>query len=329
MELERKAIYNLLRMNKHDAESCLPWQVENFKEKTIEALFKDLIPLGFHLDTRHFLAHAESFDTPEEFVDSIVPEELETKTADHIFLIIFELWRRLVPEKRSLSIICDEIDELICKYDNGSLACEEELQDLLLHLITLLEENVDAGLKPSELFDIVQANFANDLESFLFDYISEKIDQNHHLFATEILEDYYPFMTDKLWFDFLKARIMIVKDEKKANQIMTSLAHSTSLEKEFALELLQFLASNGDAKLFLHLAKRLLPSLESEDEFHELLMITGTYFCCLDQELLEKKVNEILLKRNKFDLSALIHKSDRDIKSLEEILHNYEIQISL
>jgi hypothetical protein len=320
MELERKAIYNLLRMNQHETNSCAPWQIENYRSKPIDLLFKELSTLGLALDSRHFTAHAEAYDTPEEFSDALISEEKEAKESDHLFLIIFELWRRLVPEKRSISILCDDLDEFIHQFDQGLLTKEEDLQDALSSLITLLEENLDAGLKPSDLFNVVQANTANDLESFLFDFISEKIDEEEIAFAAELLDDFMPFVKDKIWFEFLKAKVLSFSDQDKANELINKLHQDKYLDVELALELLEFLAHFGDQALFLRLAKKTVPLIEFEDEFQDLLLITEKYFSCLDLDEKEEKVSSLLKKRSKKNHEAELDKNDTDVKAYLNLL---------
>lgn len=320
MELERKAIYNLLRMNNPESSSCAAWQTENYRLKSLEQLIKQLAKLGLSLDARHFTAHAEAYDTPEEFSDALIPEDTTPQESDHLFLIIFELWRRLIPEKRSISILCDDLDEFIHQFDEGHLTKEEELQDALSSLITLLEENIDAGLKPHELFEVVQSNTANDLESFLFDFISEKIDEEEILFANELLEDFLPFVKDKIWFEFLKAKALSFKDQDKANELLTQLSSDKSLDIELALELLEFLAHFGDEQLFLRLAKKAVKLIENEDEFQDLLLITEKYFSCLDLEEKAQKVASLLKKRSKTSHEVPLDKNDKDIKAYLDIL---------
>jgi hypothetical protein len=314
MELERKAIYNLLRMNKHDGKTCSSWQVENLRLKSLDALFKDLSKVGIDLDSRHFAAHAEAYDTPEEFSDALANEDLDAKESDKIYLIVFELWRRLIPEKRSVSIICDELDECIHLYDEGALKKEEEIQDSLNQLVNLLDENIDEGLNPQKLFEVIQANLANDLESFLYDYISEKIDEEDYDFAQELIDDFQPFISESIWFDFLKVKVLANKDSEKANLILEKLATEKHSDIEFSLELLEFLAKFGDEILFLKLAKKTCSLIENEDEFQDLLLTTEKYFSCLDKEAQEANVSNLLKQRSKKPLDSTIDKNDPDLK---------------
>lgn len=322
MELERKALYNLLRMNKPDGSSTLPWQVKNYAQLSTDLLFKELAKLGFPLDTRHFLALSETSDSPEELCDSLVPEEVDAKQSDHLFLILFELWRKLTPEKPSLSIICNELDEQIYLYDEGICKTEEALQDAIGNLLALLKKNVDEGLDAEGLFEIVQANTANDVESFLYDYIAEKIDEEAYVIASELLDDFIPFVHDREWFEFLRARILANQDPQKANDLIHELlTFEDILDAEFGLEMLHFLAHFGDHKLFLTLARKTLALLETEDEFQDLLTIISEYFRCLDQEEMEQKIIAIFQKRSRKSLENPIDPNDPDLKNLHALLN--------
>ena len=123
MQMQRHALYNLLRMNwkEHKDLDVEPWQVEDYRKLSLEALFKRLSDLSISLDRVSFLAFADDLDTPEDFADSLNDEsDNDPMVQDQIYLLIFELWRRLIPEKQSLSIFCDELDRRIEMYDSDT-----------------------------------------------------------------------------------------------------------------------------------------------------------------------------------------------------------------
>ncbi|GAG66688.1 unnamed protein product, partial [marine sediment metagenome] len=120
MELQPKALYNLLRMNAEQDPSLKlqPWKIADYRAMNEETLFAELSALGFDLGRERFLEVAEQCDTPEQltgyFVGEVDPEE-----EDRAYLLFFELWRRFVPERPSLSIFCDELDHHIRDFDRG------------------------------------------------------------------------------------------------------------------------------------------------------------------------------------------------------------------
>jgi hypothetical protein len=104
MELSRRASYNLLRYSWLDDPSLevQPWQVEDYRMLQDDDLFARLENLGISLNHELFLNASFSYDTPEDFADSLtLGKSISDKTRDQIFLLLFELWRRFTPEKLS------------------------------------------------------------------------------------------------------------------------------------------------------------------------------------------------------------------------------------
>lgn len=124
--LQTKALYNLLRLNAAEdpliqAES---WALEDLRALPLEELFARLNRRGVQLDRSRFLEFANKCDTPEDLTDLLLPDE-EDKARDPFYLIVFELWRRLLPERPSLSIFCDELDYQIALYDQEQIESDE------------------------------------------------------------------------------------------------------------------------------------------------------------------------------------------------------------
>ena len=182
--LQTKALYNLLRLNA-DEDSTIEaekWALEDLRLLSPEKLFARLETLGVKLDKGTFSQFAENCDTPEDLTDLLLPDQGED-TYDQFYLCIFELWRQLVPEKQSLSIFCDELDNRIYQYDQGILDNDEIIQDSLANLMEILDENADLGVEPKEIFNSLTEYCAHDLEGFLYDYICEQIDAGYFLYA--------------------------------------------------------------------------------------------------------------------------------------------------
>src|SRR5690242_1636689 len=97
MQIERKALYNLLRMNwlQQPDLDVEPWQVDDYRGKSDEELLQQLAMLKLPLSLDSFAAYAENCDTPEDLVDLLLDEEeSDDLLHDRVYLIIFELWRR-------------------------------------------------------------------------------------------------------------------------------------------------------------------------------------------------------------------------------------------
>src|SRR4051812_28437996 len=115
ISLEKKALYNLLRMHwlNNPNVKVEAWQIEDYRNLTLKILFDRLRQFSIHLDSESFIAYAEECETPEELAESFIGDRhLSIEQEDLIYLLVFELWRRLVTHKLSLSIFCNDLDHL-------------------------------------------------------------------------------------------------------------------------------------------------------------------------------------------------------------------------
>lgn len=324
MDIERRALYNLLRMNwlRNSSISVQPWQVADYRSMPIDTLFNQLAENDLPFDRVSFQALADEFDTPEELVDHLIADmDVDTATQDKIYLLIFELWRRFIPEKLCLSIFCDELDHQIDLFDRDQLTNIEELQDVLANWAIVLDENTDHGEDPREVFESLSARCANDLESFLYDFIAEQIDNQDDLYATELLDDFYEYVRDIKWFDFLKIRLIAASDMVKANTLIRKLM--LDIEKpdpEFNLEILAFLVQGGDHDLFVSLVKKTLSTITVEEEFQELLSLCADYLHRLDWEDKESAIQEILKQRIQVPLEKAHNPNGTQVADLLKII---------
>lgn len=322
MELERRALYNSLRMNwLIDVETDVePWEVENYRDLTVEELFHRLAEFGITLDHPHFHGLADSYDTPEELTDELLEGfDGDATEEDQIYLLIFELWRRLIPEKMCLSIFCDELDHQIYLYDQGLAKDAEAIQDALANLQEILEENVDAGGDPIEVFQSVGGSCANSLEGFLYDFISEQIDHNNDTYASELIEGFGRYMVDKKRVVLLRARILsdteVEGDSVDAfvEQLVKWAIRDEDIE--FNLDLLSFMVQEGDKGSFVKLVKKTCELLEKEEDFQDLLTISADYCSCLDCEEAEGTIRMILSGRPGRPLDDPIKPNDSDLNA--------------
>lgn len=325
MFLQRKALYNLLLLNLKRIESgelkisdLQAWQTENYREITTEELFRQLHALGLHLQKEDFESYAKNFEAPEEMVETFAKEKVPLEQ-DHIFLILFELWRRFFPEKRTISIFCDELDTQMMAHD---LNQPSEIQDALVYLQQLLEEHVDQGLAPKKAFQVIQMYCANDIESFLFDFILAEIDAGHQSYASELVDGFAKFVKDPLWFDYLAARIGILEDPEegyeKLEKVIKSLNQETNLD--LIEEMLYFLATTGNHSLFYQLAIKALSLLKLEEDFQEFLEA-----CYAHYDFLELKSPALLIAQTFYDRAKIppdqpLLQTDPDVLELRKIL---------
>lgn len=326
MQLQRRALYNSLRMSWVEDPSLAaePWQVEDYRKLSVELIFDRLTERGLPLDRVSFLAFADSVDAPEDFTDELLADvDLPTDEQDQVYLLIFELWRRLKPEKPCLSIFCDELDYQIHLYDQGESEDAEAIQDVLANLKVILDENYDQGADPIEAFKIVSDSCANDIESFLYDFISEQVDNRNDSYASELIDAFYEYVTDVRWFNLLKARILAATDATAADAIVRQLVLSDkNPDVELSFDLLAFMVQNGTKDLLHQLVKRMLPLLKAEEDFQDLLIMTADFYHCLDREAIEKTILDLRQQRIALSPSAPFNPKDPAALQLLKILAN-------
>lgn len=323
--MNRRALYNSLRMNwildpSIDVE---PWQIEDYRTLPIDEIFERLDDKDIHLDKTTFLAFADNVDSPEDLTDGLLEDLKDDVTSqDQVYLLIFELWRRLLQEKPSLSIFCDELDQQIHLYDSGQVKNVAPIQDALANLLVILNENSDDGADPIEAFSCIDDGCANNIESFLYDYIAEQIDNGNNLYAAELLDGFSSYMRDAKWFDFLRARTLSSTDPKEANQMIQRLVAKAIKEPnlEFNLELLSFLVSVGEKETFDRLVKTSLPLIKLEEDFQDLVAISADFFHRLDRETVENTLQNILNMRAKTPLHTQFDPKDPQLTAFKKIV---------
>lgn len=302
LPIEPKALFNLLRMQwlqSPDIE-VESWQVEDLRSVATEQLFDRLQIHEVWLDQDSFFAHANEARTPEELTDQLVGDrEVEDMEYHQVYLLLFELWRRLLPEKQSLSIFCDELDHLIYEYDSGELDYTLKIQDALADLVTILNEGADDGHDPLEVFEAVATRLANDIESFLYDFINELIDEGDQDYAMELLDGFLPYMSDPKWLQLLKSRALAAREPQEALELVQSLLDEAHAEPDldFLFELLNLLVEVGTDELFFPLAKELASQLQTEEQLIDLLQISYEYFQRQDRDEMATKLLDIIEQR--------------------------------
>ncbi len=286
--MTRKALYNSLRMSwlQDSTLSLKEWQVEDLRTLSLGELFTRLASYNIRLDRLAFVTYADQFETPEELAESIVGEDIDSEAYDHIYLLVFELWRRLVPEKLSLSLLCDELDYQIFLYDTGALERLEPLQDALEKITVILEENKESGLSPEELFEAVNEECANDIALFLYDYSSMLLDEAEYEYAKDLIEKFYFYIQDKKWFDFLRVQIVFREDIELAHTLLQECIERNKEhpDMQLSLDILHFMIENGEYTLFVKTAKQLFPLIKEEEDICEFFGLFCEFFSLTGQE---------------------------------------------
>lgn len=324
MQMERRALFNSLRMHwlLDPHLKVEEWQVFDYRGLSLETIFQKLNDFGLYWDKMTFQELSDHYDTPEELAQDLETEEdQDPRINDQIYLLVFELWRRLVPEKMSVSVFCDELDHLINQYDNEQLTSIEPMEDILANLQLILEENCDQGANSHQVFESLADHCANDLESFLYDFINEQIDNKNFSYASELLDGFIEYVIDVKWFDFLRVRIVALKDIEEANNLIQQILHEIEddADLEFQLEILGFLVQEGEHKIFGEIVEKSIPLLKTELDFQDLLRLCSDYFHYLDKETEEASIQNLLKERKGYAADAVIRQNDPAILALKKI----------
>ena len=324
MHLKGKALFNLLRIGwiEDRNSEVKKWQVEDLRELDIAELFSRLKKLGLILNEESFYLYAENCASPEELVNYIWIETEDLEGHDQTYLLLFELWRRLLPDKLCLSIFCDELDQLIDIYDKGELENEASLQNALSILEDILDNSYDEGNEAKKVFSEVASYCAHDLERFIFDYISDQMDEKDETYASELIDAFYDYVSDHRRFDLLRAQFLALFDLKESNiiygRILEELREKPNLELVFLVA--ESLIHHGDVRLFMQSIKQALPLLKKEEEFQNLLTMIAEYYRCLDRDEEEKIIKGLLDARSSHSLSAPVDSSDKAILRISNLI---------
>lgn len=327
MNIERRALYTSLRLSwlRDPTLEVQDWQVEDYREMPFSILFERLRENHLHLDRVSFLAYAEQVETPEELSDELTADlHLDPQTSDKVYLVVFELWRRLLTDKPCLSIFCDELDHQISIYDEGEIDNGEAIQDILANLQIILEENTDQGAEPLSVFDFVSTGCAHDVETFILDYIADQIDSSNLNYASELIDGFAEYIPNQKWFNLLRARLIAQHDPRTGQRLITKLLEDDDEADEdqldFYLEILHFVASEGDTALFKAVYEKAVPLLEHEEDFQDLLEGCLEFQYTRDNQDKAKAVKALLDPRKKRDPEASIKQDDEAVKALSRLV---------
>lgn len=320
--MERRALYHSLRVNwQLDPMAGIePWQVEDYRKIPVDELFARLASIGVPVEYAQFLALADSEESPEDFAETLLPDNVQDQeTADQMYLIIFELWRRLFSERQTLSIFCDEWDHQIDLYEAGHLDSMEGLGDVLNQFSSILEETKEQGDDPKALYASIMQGCAHDVEAFLYDFSLAQIQEQNIPYAEEIVENFMPYVKDKHWFKLLNLQILAKTDPAEAERLTPVLVKECQAEQnlEFNLEFLAFLATQiQEEKPFIQLVKVIIPELSTEEDFWDLLSSAEDYFHYKDAESKEEWVKSLRARRFKNDPDLRFSVQDSDLQEL-------------
>lgn len=294
--------------------------MKNFKSHTTDQLLKDLQIFGVKLDSFTFQTLAEKYDSPEEMSYTLLGAQ---EPNPYICILIFELWKRLLPEKRSLSIFCDELEHLIALYNGGQSTHLNELMDALAYMQHILDQSVDEGANPIAAFHTLQSYCSTDLEAFLFSFIHDQIEEGDAPYAKELIEGFSRYMSQTQLFKYLAIRIEIEDDPNagftKMEEFLAKLDAQTP--KEFVDEILSFLAESGNHSLFYEFTQKAISWIKEEVDFKILLEICYHHYKALDLQQPALMIAKLSEKRASVAKETPFSQQDADLESLKKILN--------
>lgn len=326
MLLQKKALYNLIQLNLpriekgeltiSDLES---WQIANYREKTDDELFQQLKGLGISFDPQQFETYGKHFEAPEEMVEELA-QNREPLEKDHIYLVLFEMWRRYFPEKRTISIFCDELDNQMMAFD---LEQPNQVADSIAYLKQILDEHVDQSIPPKQALELIQMHCANDIQSFLFDYILSEIEAGNQKYASELLDGFLPYVENSLWFAYLDARSVILEDDEAGFYKLEQLVEAIDSQTDLALveEMLFFIANTGNHSLFYTLAKKLLPMLKKEEDLKVFIEACYAHYDYLEIKPAALAIAKLFYSRKGMDPELPLSPIDPGLLKMQEILN--------
>ncbi len=300
-----RALFNLLQVrykNQTLPSSVEGWQVEEYEKASLAQLFSRLKKLGLNLSEKSFLEVATDVENPEVLLQLLAADR-ESKIKLQIYLLVFELWKRLLPERKPVSVLCDELDHEIERLKTEKYFDSQLVQEILLNLQHLFERAVDDGYIPVKVFVIINSYLAHNLEVFLYGYIKYHLDQQNETEASEWIDGFYRYVPDKIALDFLKFRLLYRSDLQDAVKILDSLVERIleANAQKIAFDLLEFLSRFGTSDLFISTFKKMVPLIQTEKDFIAMLNIAGDFYQGLDKEMEESQIRQLVESRKNID----------------------------
>jgi len=308
MNLLGKARHNLLLINaSKDPDLHLePWRYQDLDALSEERLIFSLKNLGIVMTRSEWVEKIQLMETPEDLFLSLLGSE--GKDAEQIYLLIFSLWKKLIPTKITLSIFCDNLDHLISLYEKEREQYEEKIEETLADLLDILDTNLDAGGKPKNIFETVGGYLAYDLENFIYDYLADQIDGEKDLLASELIDGFYLYFKDPLWLDFLKIRLLSKSGGEESASYFARFLEELNKKGSVDLfcEVLFFLMQADGDEIFYPLLHQSLKRVKTKGDLLQIAYVVLEFYQLSDLEQKETLCWEEIQHLQNEDLNAPI-----------------------
>lgn len=272
MQFHGRGFYNTLMFSSSQAQE--KWQIENYQTLSLETLLSRLKEKGLLLDPDLLKEYMRNADSPEDLTDILSENDEGTKEYESLYLIIFELWRRLAPEKESLSIFCDRLDHLIHDYDEGKPVADE-LVKALNETLKIFENHMASGLSQKQTYELFSSYLAQDLETFIYDFLCDLIEAGESTLAFELVFGFYEFLHDKPALDMLKSVINLFEDPEETQSLFFHVMEGLFDKKRYnlILDAIYFTHDAELSKIAKTLATRLLSSAHGDEKLEILSLL--------------------------------------------------------
>ncbi|MCH9612424.1 MAG: hypothetical protein S4CHLAM102_09140 [Chlamydiia bacterium] len=298
------------------------WVFEDYRALKEEELFARLEEVGVFIDAENFIQFAMDSDSPESLALSAVDEEEDEEIEQRIYPLFFEIWRRLLPEKQTVSIFCDELDFLIDRYEQNldDEQVAEKIFDALELLGDILDENCAETNSQQQVFAMISGFVSHHLEEFIYSFVRDQIEKENRTAASELIDAFKPYIQDRAWFDYLTSRLVLESDPKEGRVMLERLFETLDEEPnlELAFEILDFVISKGGESLFIDFFLQTLDQIETEKDFIEMLRLAESYYLFAGQREKREAVDAMVAARVGYDPEVAISQTDLDWITIRE-----------
>jgi hypothetical protein len=272
MQFNGRGFYNTLVFSSSGSQE--PWQVDDYSKYLLETLFSKLAHLGITLDKSSFLEFASQADSPEDLTEILCPQDEDHPDYAKAYLLIFELWIRLCPQKESLSVFCDRLDHFIHRYDEDENVADE-LVRALTDLLKIFENLQDSGLSQKETYDLFSSYLAQDLETFIYDFLCDLIEAGEKSLAFEFIFGFYNFLHDKPALDVLKATINLIENPDDSEVVFLNIMEKIFEKKRhnLVLDAVYFTYDNGFRQISKDIASKLILITHGDEKVEVLALL--------------------------------------------------------
>lgn len=292
-----RAYYNLLWLERLRG-NTIPahkWEFLDYRELDFATLFSMLHEFNIFFDADTFESLSEDADSPEEFIERVEIEDKDDKRK--IYLIVFELWRRLIEDKESVSIFCDELDRIVAAYETEK--DDEQLLYILYKVLEILERNTQLDEPPEAIFQKLSLYIAHDLENVIYTYIDSKLNSESEDSCIDLIDDFMPYVKEKRALKFLKLKSVPnafhEEKEKLTIYIVSSLQEKVNVP--LSISILFYLIEINNIELFSELFSFLIHYISEEKPLVSLLDVLVAYHRKRGEVEKQQQVYQFLQKR--------------------------------